>query len=125
MDGQAYRSVSVDVYNYIGDCAAYTQDGYIYMMNTNNGLSCGTFPTDVHNYIGACADEDICFRTTQDAAIYIVNNMSGRSYRRVSAYVLLRLRVQNRRIKWNFPLNFRTVAYPGLLLKGPSFRATE
>ena len=41
------------------------------------------------------------------------------------AYVLLRLRVQNRRKKWNFPLNFRTVAYPGLLLKGPSFRVTE
>ena len=39
--------------------------------------------------------------------------------------VLLRLRVQNRRKKWNFPLNFRTVAYPGLLLKGPSFRVTE
>ena len=40
-------------------------------------------------------------------------------------YVLLRLRVQNRRKKWNFPLNFRTVAYPGLLLKGPSFHVTE
>ena len=40
-------------------------------------------------------------------------------------YVLLRLRVQNRRKKWNFLLNFRTVAYPGLLLKGPSFRVTE
>ena len=25
------------------------------------------------------------------------------------AYVLLRLRVQNRRKKWNFPLNFRTM----------------
>ena len=24
-------------------------------------------------------------------------------------YVLLRLRVQNRRTKWNFPLNFRTM----------------
>ena len=36
-------------------------------------------------------------------------------------YVSLRFRVQNRRTKWNFPLNFRTVAYPGLLLKGPSF----
>ena len=40
-------------------------------------------------------------------------------------YVLLRLRVQNRRKKWNFPLNFQTVVYPGLLLKGPSFRVTE
>ena len=36
-----------------------------------------------------------------------------------------RLRVQNRRKKWNFPLNFRTAAYPELLLKGPSFHVTE
>ena len=35
-------------------------------------------------------------------------------------YVSLRLRVQNRRTKWHFPPNFRTVAYPGFL-KGPSF----
>ena len=27
----------------------------------------------------------------------------------ILAYVLLRLRVQNRRTKWNFPLNFRTM----------------
>ena len=27
--------------------------------------------------------------------------------------------------KWNFPLNFRTAAYPELLLKGPSFHVTE
>ena len=27
----------------------------------------------------------------------------------VNVYVLLRLRVQNRRKKWNFPLNFRTM----------------
>ena len=40
-------------------------------------------------------------------------------------YVSLRLRVQNWTTKWHFPLNFRTVAYPGLLLKGPSFRVTE
>ena len=40
-------------------------------------------------------------------------------------YVSLRFRVQSWRTKWNFPLNFRTVAYPGLLLKGPSFRVTE
>ena len=36
-------------------------------------------------------------------------------------YVSLRLRVQNWTTKWHFPLNFWTVAYPGLLLKGPSF----
>ena len=40
-------------------------------------------------------------------------------------YVSLRLRVQNWTTKWHFPLNFQTVAYPGLLLKGPSFRVTE
>ena len=40
-------------------------------------------------------------------------------------YVLLCLRVQNQRKKWNFPLNFQTVAYPELLLKGLSFRVTE
>ena len=40
-------------------------------------------------------------------------------------YVLLRLRVQNPRKKWNFLLNFQTVAYPGLLLKGLSFHVTE
>ena len=49
----------------------------------------------------------------------------GSTYYCQNSYVLLRLRVQNRRKKWNFPLNFRTVAYPGLLLKGPSFRVTE
>ena len=36
-------------------------------------------------------------------------------------YVSLRLRVQNWTTKWHFLLNFWTVAYPGLLLKGPSF----
>ena len=40
-------------------------------------------------------------------------------------YVSLRLCVQNRRKKWNFPLNFRTAAYPELLLKGPSFHVIE
>ena len=40
-------------------------------------------------------------------------------------YVSLRLRVQNWTTKWHFPLNFRTVAYPELLLNGLSFRVTE
>ena len=35
------------------------------------------------------------------------NNMQGKVYQYI--YVLLRLRVQNRRKKWNFPLNFRTM----------------
>ena len=36
-------------------------------------------------------------------------------------YVSLQLRMQNWTTKWHFPLNFRNVVYPGLLLKGLSF----
>ena len=37
------------------------------------------------------------------------NNNSRTCVHCYIAYVLLRLRVQNRRKKWNFPLNFRTM----------------
>ena len=38
-------------------------------------------------------------------SLYVVYNLLQSVY----IYVLLRLRVQNRRTKWNFPLNFRTM----------------
>ena len=44
--------------------------------------------------------------------IQLTSNIIGMSYDSNSdlyVYVLLRLRVQNRRKKWNFPLNFRTM----------------
>ena len=40
---------------------------------------------------------------------FTLTNLSYTHWRRFDAYVLLRLRVQNRRKKWNFPLNFCTM----------------
>ena len=43
----------------------------------------------------------------------------------IQIYVSLQLCVQNWTTKWHFPLNFGTVAYPGLLLKGLSFSCSR
>ena len=52
------------------------------------------------NSVAANTDGTIQFRK-----VYSLISETGQW----STYVLLRLRVQNRRTKWNFPLNFRTM----------------